>query len=225
MIISHKYRFIFIHGPKTAGTTITDRLQAVCGDEDLLVQRRQSGLRKHEGAARVREFVGDDVWRDYFKFTFERNPWDKVFSLYCMQMDPDHWRRDEGSHWTRARSALRGRIYERRKPTFRQWLLRKNRGFFHTPLPVYLGYLYFTEGVLAMDFIGRFESLHQDFAKITERIGIDVDLGSADHAVRRKVEPDFDPRIPSYRRHYDDDLRGMVSDYYRREIETFGYEF
>ena len=190
-----------------------------------MIQQRLSGLRKHEGAERVHEHVGDSVWRSYFKFTFERNPWDKIFSLYCMQMDPEHWRREEGAQWTRARSALRGRLYERRKPSFRQWLLRKHRGLFHAPLPVYLGHLYFTEGALAMDFIGRFESLHEDFAKITDRLGVDVQLGSADHAVRRKTEPDFDPGTPSYRKHYDEELRGIVGDQYRREIETFGYEF
>jgi hypothetical protein len=225
MIISHKHKFIFIHGPKTAGTAIADQLQPVCGDSDIVVQKRTSGLQKHDGSERIRDFVGDAVWQSYFKFTFERNPWDKIFSLYCMQMDPDHWLRDEGGDWTRVRSDLRRRIYGHRTPSFRKWLLRKNRGLFHSPLPEYLGHLYFIEGPLAVDFIGRFEELHQDFAKITDRLGLDIRLGTSDRAVRRKTDPDFDPATPSYRKHYDEELREVVRRRYQREIEHFGYEF
>lgn len=87
------------------------------------------------------------------------------------------------------------------------------------------GHLYFIEGPLAVDFIGRFEELHQDFAKITDRLGLDIRLGTSDRAVRRKTDPDFDPATPSYRKHYDEELREVVRRRYQREIEHFGYEF
>ncbi|WP_255945427.1 sulfotransferase family protein [Streptomyces odontomachi] len=36
----------------------------------------------HMAAADIRELVGHQVWQRYFTFCFERNPWDKVVSLY-----------------------------------------------------------------------------------------------------------------------------------------------
>jgi hypothetical protein len=39
-------------------------------------------LGEHLSAGEVRTLVGDDTWRDYFKFCVERQPWDRVLSLW-----------------------------------------------------------------------------------------------------------------------------------------------
>lgn len=38
----------------------------------------------HMPAEEIKQYVGDDVWNSYYKFCFERNPYDKVISFY-------HW--------------------------------------------------------------------------------------------------------------------------------------
>ena len=45
MIISHKYKFIFLHVPKTAGSSVKTFLSQYIGDEDILVGWNHS-LRK-----------------------------------------------------------------------------------------------------------------------------------------------------------------------------------
>lgn len=225
MIISHQHRFIFIHGPKTAGTSIADALIPHCGPDDVIVQHRSHGLNKHDGAERIREFTGAEVWESYFKFTFERNPWDKMVSLYCMQVDPDHWRRHDVGAFTRLRDRIRRWRVAKHPPSFRRWLLRKHRGLLHSGLPTYLGQLYFTEGPLAADHFGRFENLQEDFAEIAARIGVDATLGGGDRAQRRKADPDFDPSVPSYRKYYDPELEEIVRGKYAKEIAFFNYEF
>ena len=119
MIISHKYKFIFIKTKRTAGTSIEIALSRLCGDKDIITPvgpadekiRKSLGIRgpqhylvaiasyklidwikyafgnkkkfnAHMSAERIRNIVGKEIWDNYYKFCFVRNPWDRVISLY-----------------------------------------------------------------------------------------------------------------------------------------------
>ncbi|MCP4550739.1 MAG: sulfotransferase family 2 domain-containing protein [Bacteroidetes bacterium] len=119
MIISHKYKFIFIKTNKTAGTSIEIALSKICGKKDVITPispddekvRRQIGIsaqnyfipynkytskdlvklfvkmkRKvfynHIPAIDVKNSVSKEIWNSYYKFCFDRNPFDKIISHY-----------------------------------------------------------------------------------------------------------------------------------------------
>lgn len=121
MIISHKYKFIFIKTNKTAGTSIEIALAKFCGKDDIitpndpkdeairkqlnypgpqnyaapfyeyrfrslyrLIQRQKKKPRfyHHMPATEIKALIDERVWNDYYKFCFERNPWDRIISLY-----------------------------------------------------------------------------------------------------------------------------------------------
>ena len=94
MIISHKYRFIFVKTLKTAGTSIEVFLSQHCGSDDVVtpiiphvephLPRNHDGYYNHMPAWEIRTRVGREIWRSYFKFSVERNPWDKTLSYYHM---------------------------------------------------------------------------------------------------------------------------------------------
>lgn len=95
MIISHQHRFIFIKTVKTAGTSIEIFLSQQCGPSDVVtpifphvephVARNHAGFYHHMSAFEIRSRVAPEIWRTYFKFCVERNPWDKTLSHYHME--------------------------------------------------------------------------------------------------------------------------------------------
>ena len=225
MIISYRHRFIFIHGPKTAGTAVAKTLATVCGPDDIVTLQRRNGLNKHDDSETIYHYVGDSTWNSFFKFTFERNPWDKIVSLYCMQIDPDHWRRTDVSAGTRFFNFSRRLRCHIKPPSFRTWLLRKSKGRTHSKLPQYVDKLYHLQGNLAVDYVGRFENINADFQTIADRLNVPVTLPASKRTLRRRDDPDFDPDEPSYRKYYTPELRDIVAKAYVKEIELFGYEF
>lgn len=74
MIISHKYKIIFIHIYKTAGTFIVQLLKNLDPDcEDLY---------GHISAQNAKEKINSEIWENYTTFCVVRNSWDWQMSLY-----------------------------------------------------------------------------------------------------------------------------------------------
>lgn len=48
----------------------------------LIRTRSRPHIRRHVSSAHVRKYVPRDIWQSYFKFCFERNPFDKAISRY-----------------------------------------------------------------------------------------------------------------------------------------------
>ena len=73
LAISHKHRLIFMHIPKTAGTSIVSLLKEL--DKDLFVRMG------HPLANEWKQFREED-YRDYRWFTVCRNPYDRLVSAF-----------------------------------------------------------------------------------------------------------------------------------------------
>jgi len=89
MIVSHKHQFIFVKTRKTAGSTVEKLLYPYLGEFDIITgserddtpQKNTSITNGHLSWRQI-ETAYPQEWRDYYKFTVERNPWDKVVSSY-----------------------------------------------------------------------------------------------------------------------------------------------
>jgi hypothetical protein len=103
------------------------------------------GFYEHMPAWRVRAYVGEEVWRTYFKFAFERNPWDRQVSWYFYKTKSDVHR-----------------------PSFARFMASRKRAFVDNYR------LYTIDGALAVDSLGRYEQLETDLANILGMIGLET---------------------------------------------------
>ena len=227
-MICREYNCLFVHIPKTAGQSIEqffmDRLE-LDWDKDreaLLLQGNDDRSRGTEKLAHLSatEYVDDgylsrEEFDGLFKFSFVRNPWARILSEY------------------------RYRNYFQHR-SFRDFVLNKlpRPGWddqYRHVMPQY-DMLHDTRGNLLVDFVGRFESLEQDFTEVRQRLGLSgarlphrnrSDKKSRDlkRKVRNVLFMNGENRLQSMADFYDDETRTAVEDYYRKDIETFGYEF
>jgi len=103
------------------------------------------GFFDHMPAWRARRYLGEKIWSRYYKFAFERNPWDRHVSFYHYKM------RDK------ARDKMR---------SFDDFLV-KARNY-----KVNNWEIYAIGDSVAMDFVGRYEEVAEGFEQALGEIGL-----------------------------------------------------
>jgi chondroitin 4-sulfotransferase 11 len=226
-IISDEHRFVYLAVPKVASTSILNSLLPFF-DFDLAAENLES-LRKGTPVRGVHEYFNrsphiinraaflagiDDQYDCYFKFTFVRNPWDRLLSCYMSKVVRSGAGMPMGKY---------GNVTLRRDMSFQEFAEAvclipdevANAHFRSQHIFVCGGGS--RKDILA-DYVGRFENLEEDFEIITKRIGIDAQLPHAANTSSIRGSR-------SYRDFYDEKLAEMVGERYREDIDLFGYSF
>ena len=225
MIVSHTHKYIFLKSLKTAGTSVEAALSGHCGAQDMVTtledywfnrdERGQwvhssmnaEGFFQHDSAVEVRRKVGPEIWRNYFKFSIARNPWDRVVSLFSWEA--------------------------RNKPELKP--VRKLRHKLGTPFDEFAesarlfrnfvsgewstnDHIYLIDDQLCVDYVIRYESLADGLAEVCRHVGIpNVEVPRLKSGLRPQDRP--------YTDYYDARTRDAVAARHRRDIELFGYGF
>jgi hypothetical protein len=207
MIVSHAHRFVFVPIPKTGTHAVRQALREHMGPDDI----EQVGLFEqkkfpwpelaalghgHLGLRQVAPFLGTEAMRDYLKFAFVRNPFDRFVS-YCSFMTREHGDFDRDPQGTMRR------------------ILFELRPLNHVHFQPQYTLLVDDRGELATDFIGRVETMQQSYDELCARIGIPG----------RALERVNDSRRGDYRQYYDHALFEGVSRLYAGDLQRFGYGF
>ncbi len=190
-----RHRCIFVHVPKTGGMSVT---KALFGNS--------SG--GHRTVAEYKQIFGEPTFSNYFKFTFVRNPWDRLVSGYFYLKYGKTAKIDR--EWAERHLSR----YNDFGAFVRDWVTPKN---IYTEKHLRPQCTFLCDGRLAheVDFLGRFENLRDDFGHVRRILGgIGSDLEHLNASKR------YD-----YRQYYTDETRAIVAEAYRTDIELFGYEF
>jgi len=203
-MINHKDKFVFVHIPKTGGTSIEsifDKLASVRN-----VKYKHYTLRKYESL--------NDKIDQYYKFSFVRNPWDMTTSMFNYL-----WKKE--SPWSKEWRSINKDFC---KLSFKEWVTHSS---FQAPTIRSVDInerhegcdgdfsSWLTSEKYTLDFIGRFENLQQDFNTVCDKIGIPRQELPHENKTNRK----------HYTEYYDDETRKIVAEKYARDIECFGYKF
>ncbi len=214
MPIDRTRSVLFIHIPKTAGTSIEQAL-GIWGDwrvedrdtlfgqissPDLLAAGLGSSFLQHLTLAEVRTHF-EQPSRP-FTFSIVRNPWDRLLSVYH-RIDPHL-----ASHALACGVDLASLSFD----CFVPEVLRLKHA--HTASQV--AYLR-VDGAIAVDFVGRYETLTTDIAQVGRKLGTQLDLPKVNLG-RSRAHDD-------YRAFYSDEARSIVARVYEEDCDAFGYRF
>ena len=101
------------------------------------------GFYEHMPGWRIKAYIGNEIWSSYYKFTFERNPWDRQVSWYYYK--------------TKSKDP---------RPPFDAFNLNKRRAWVENYD------LYTIDNEICVDFVGRYENIAEDMDKVLETLGL-----------------------------------------------------
>ncbi|UXU75833.1 MULTISPECIES: sulfotransferase family 2 domain-containing protein [unclassified Paracoccus (in: a-proteobacteria)] len=214
MIVSHRHRYIFVHIPKTGGTSLTLALEARVGRDDIILSDTPKGrnrrrrlrdapargrLWKHSTLADIEGLVDPAIFGDYLLFTLVRNPWARAVSYY-------RWLREQRFDHPQVRLAQRLGFGD---------FLRDQRTQAALAVPA-RHYLTASAGECAGHYL-RLEHLDDDLPAIEAQLGFG--LRPLPHANRSA------PASGDWRGLYDKATAALVAHTAAEDIGRFGYRF
>tara|TARA_E500000318_G_scaffold112057_1_gene133764 strand:+ start:18702 stop:19358 length:657 start_codon:yes stop_codon:yes gene_type:complete len=213
-MINHDLKFIFLHVPKTAGISIGSALYKAVG-----IEKEYGGYQIH-----YPEF-NKNIWKEYFVFTFVRNPWDRFYSQYMY--------RDFLHRYLSFEYALKNfkELFEEMYGPF-----KKNYNFcgdynrLSDTIYEHVHSLTQTEFLSGkyldnidkfpyINFIGRYESIESDFDYVCSEIGIQ----NTGLPLKNVSKPSS--KIKSFKDCYTEELVQYASNLFTQDIKNFNYKF
>ncbi len=213
-MISTEKRCIFVHVPKTGGSSIEKVFKKLFDEklnkglngsfsyEKLLKYPnfRNNNYFIHASASELQREYGDEKFNDYFKFATIRNPWDRLGSAYfwTYRTDKDH-------------------VFDK------QWFINKylasenNDKTSLRHLWSLNQYLCDSNDVLMVDFTINFNNFSTDFAEICKKLDVKNDLGVSNKGENKLVLK----KEGNYREILGSEICAMIGEHYSKEIDKF----
>lgn len=205
-MFSVKNNFIYIWIPKCAGSSLSSVVKNY-------IDKPHVGT-THENLQSYQKNFRDSA----FKFTFVRNPWDRIFSTYNFYLGQGP------GHMYYKYDKPKVDFIKNNKLSFEEYVnltlggeecshFVNNcmRGDIH--LKPIIGYFCREKG--DFDFVGKFENINEDFKEVSKRLNWkELEIPHKNKSNRG-----------DYKEHYNEKLIQMVYSRYKKDIESFDYQF
>lgn len=225
MIVSHSHQFIFVKTRKTAGTSLQGALATICDDGDIVTRtgiandayspRCYRGPvnpfpywfakpRIHRLSRILRRMVEGERFFDHMFLRElyalkEAYSWRDYFK-FCIERNP----------WDKVVSRYFWKYRDRKdRPDF--------EAFVATDRLVSDFDMYSINGEVAVDYVGRYETLTESIEEIGRQLGCAVPVPGRSNSSTRAVH--------DYRSMYSERSHDTVARHFAREIKLLGYSF
>lgn len=188
---------IFVHITKCAGVSISMSLFGNQGGGHLRIPHYQLIFSQSE-------------FDRYYKFTFVRNPWDRLVSAFLFLKKGGTNKADR--QWAQANLSQ----FEDFDSFVTGWVNRRNINRWKHFVPQYKFVCQPGSQTPNVDFIGYFEYLHEDFAQIQRKLDRHTSLEHLNKTEGANRD---------YRDYYTEATRKLVAEVYREDVNLFGYDF
>ncbi len=197
-MISFKKKFIFVHVPKTGGTSIEHALRAYSDG--------YSGHRTLKSQIQTVIESGENP-DEYYKFGVVRNPWDIVVSHYFyIKMEKSYWHSNDGTttygkhpdHDFVKNLSFKKFVYALRDGKIKNKKTRKSQSYWLND---------------ELDYIIRFENLSAGYKKVCEDIGIPYEPLPLLNPSKHKA----------FHRHHNEDTLKIIHKLYIDDIKRFKF--
>ena len=169
---------------------------------NILFKRKSTefltGFKPHATALEAKQKISANIYDEFFKFAFVRNPWDLNVSLYFYLCKN---KKHPLSKTVRAKSF----------DEFIEW-------YIGTEPKTQLDFVADPAGEIIVDFIGKFENLSKDYNYIQTKLGINGPALPMVNVSNNRASSDF-------RSYYNDKTYELVAQYFKKDVETFDYQF
>lgn len=200
-MINHDANFIYIHIPKTGGTTITtifdfEFIPSIPVNDPFNVDTVEQETETHLPAVLLyRSFP--ETFQSYFKACFVRNSWDYIVSAYL---------------WLKK--------YYNLEHDFNTWI---KLDFIGTPdrertiflNPCQLDWITDENGDVIVDFIGRFEKFEEDLQTIYQKLEIEP----------IPIPHENPTEHQHYSHYYNEESKERIMTLYKKDIQFFNFTF
>ena len=216
LIISNKFKYIFFHLPKNAGTTVSNKLfeietfsilkKATIHILKIIKNKKKAYnfffckknfkfilFNSHSSVSEIEKIIDNDIFNNYFKFVIIRNPFDRFVSRYL--------------YFNKIDKNFKYKNFEK----FIDWDIQ------HKKVLHQKSFITKKDGEIGVDKIIKFEDLSNDFGDTIKILGIKF----TDSNLKKL---NFTNNL-GYRKYYDNNTRYKVEKFCLEDLEYFNYKF